>query len=238
MRNVTFMANPTWIRKVNPTQSHISFYRFLNPIIPTSNLIENKSRKAEQPLSNTYCSTYPLIYTISIPVIVSFSSTVTSEGTQLLLSSTGGEMRFIIPARFSCRIQERSLSLFCEDLEQYSEFRTLLGGLYRTLLGVTKGYRVKLKTVGVGYKGRLEENDLLRIVLGYSHPLHYFLEPSTKIKFSRKNNRFNLQGANSAITHQTAADLFSFKKQDIYKGKGIRYRGVKLLKKKEGKKKK
>jgi large subunit ribosomal protein L6 len=102
---------------------------------------------------------------------------------------------------------------------------------------VTKGYRVRLKTVGVGYKGRLEENDLLRIAVGYSHPLHYFLEQSIRIKFSRKNNRFNLQGANSAITHQTAADLYNFKKPDVYKGKGVRYRGVKLLKK-EGKKKK
>jgi large subunit ribosomal protein L6 len=234
------MANPTWIRKVDPTQSqsHISFYRFLNPIIktsgfPTSNLIDSKSRKAEQPLS----STYPLIYTIFIPAIVSFSSTATSEGTQLILSSTRGDIRFIIPARFSCQIQERSLSLFCDDLERYSEFRTLLGALYRTLLGVTKGYRVKLKTVGVGYKGRLEESDLLRIVLGYSHPLHYFLDQSTMIKFSRKNNRFNLQGPNSAIIYQTAADLYRFKKPDVYKGKGVRYRGVKLLKK-EGKKKK
>lgn len=105
------------------------------------------------------------------------------------------------------------------------------------MLGVTKGYRAKLKTVGVGYKGGLEENHLIKTVLGYSHPVYYFLSPTADMKFSRKNNRFNMKGPNSSIIHQTAADLYSFKRPDVYKGKGIRYRGYKLLKK-EGKKKK
>jgi large subunit ribosomal protein L6 len=46
-----------------------------------------------------------------------------------------------------------------------------------------------------------------------------------------------LWGSNSVIIHQTAANLYEFKKPDVYKGRGIRYRGFKLLKK-EGKKKK
>jgi large subunit ribosomal protein L6 len=105
------------------------------------------------------------------------------------------------------------------------------------MLGVTKGSREKLKTIGMGYKGGLEGNRLIKMVLGYSHPVHYFLDSTTKITFSRKNNRFNLQGPNSLIINQTAADLHFFKTPDVYKGKGIRYRGYKLLRK-EGKKKK
>jgi large subunit ribosomal protein L6 len=105
------------------------------------------------------------------------------------------------------------------------------------MLGVTKGYRGKLKTVGVGYKAGFADNRLVDMTLGYSHLVHYFLKPTTKIKFSRKYNRFNLQGPNPSIVKQAAADLYMLKRPDVYKGKGVRYRGYKLLKK-EGKKKK
>jgi large subunit ribosomal protein L6 len=104
-------------------------------------------------------------------------------------------------------------------------------------LGVTKGYRGKLKTAGVGYKAGFTENRLVNMMLGYSHPVYHFLNKTTRIKFSRKNNRFNLQGPNNVIVNQTAADLYILKRPDVYKGKGVRYRGYKLLKK-EGKKKK
>src|SRR4051812_790364 len=103
------------------------------------------------------------------------------------------------------------------------------------MLGITKGYSKKLKTVGVGYKAGLEDNRLIKMLLGYSHPIHYSLHPTTKIKFSRKHNRFDLKGPNSSIVNQTAADLYMLKRPDVYKGKGVRYRGYKLLKK-EGKK--
>jgi large subunit ribosomal protein L6 len=105
------------------------------------------------------------------------------------------------------------------------------------MLGVTKGYQEKLKTVGVGYKAGFTNNHLINMMLGYSHPVYYFLNPATKIRFSRKFNRLNIKGPNSSIVNQSAADLYLLKRPDVYKGKGIRYRGYKLLKK-EGKKKK
>jgi large subunit ribosomal protein L6 len=105
------------------------------------------------------------------------------------------------------------------------------------LLGVTKGYKGKLKTVGVGYKGELTKKRLAKMALGYSHPVYYPIHASVALRFSRKNNRFNLSGSNPRIISQAAADLYSFRRPDVYRGKGVRYRGFKLLKK-EGKKKK
>jgi large subunit ribosomal protein L6 len=176
-------------------------------------------------------------YQIPIPPSVSFAFRTPEEGSQFIFNSERGSIRLLIPARFSCLVQERIIHLSCTDPHLYAEFRTVIGALYRTLLGVTKGYRKKLKTVGMGYKGGVEKNHLMKMVLGYSHPVYYLLDQTTSIKFGRKNNRFNLQGPNHLITYQTAADLHSFKEPDVYKGKGVRYRGFKLLKK-EGKKKK
>ena len=238
MGDVTFMANHTWIQKRRLFQSHISLHRPLKPIsdtfsLPSGDWSNSKRVNTEDLLGHNS----PLMYTINLPPLLSFDHIQSEEGTQFICSSSRGVVRFLVPARFFCQIQERSLTLGCDNPQFYREFRTLVGAFYRTLLGVTKGYGEKLKTVGVGYKGKLEENRLLRMVLGYSHPLYYFLDQSIRIKFSRKNNRFNLRGPNSVIIHQTAANLYAFKKPDVYKGKGVRYRGLKLLKK-EGKKKK
>jgi large subunit ribosomal protein L6 len=112
-----------------------------------------------------------------------------------------------------------------------------MGAFQRVFFGITKGYKGKLKTFGVGYKGELYKDPLVRVVIGYSHPVYYPLHTTVGLRFSRKKNRINLSGSNSNIINQTAADIYSFKHPDVYKGKGIRYRGFKL-RKKEGKKKK
>jgi large subunit ribosomal protein L6 len=122
-------------------------------------------------------------------------------------------------------------------MEEYATFRTIVGVVYRALLGVTRGYNQKLKTVGVGYKGALTPGGLLNMTLGYSHLVSYPLDSSVTIQFSRKYNRFDLRGHNIAVLHQTACDIQLFKEPDVYKGKGVRFRGKKLIKK-EGKKKK
>jgi large subunit ribosomal protein L6 len=182
-------------------------------------------------------TSFPLMYTLRIPPFVSFQVVGTNEGSDLIFNSGRGDIRILIPSPFRCVLQKRTIILSIPDLTMSAQFKTLVGALYRAMLGVTKGYREKLKTVGRGYKGGFEKNRLMQLVLGYSHPIYYFLSPTIKVKFSRKNNRFNLQGPNSLIINQSAADLYSFKRPDVYKGKGIRYRGYKLLKK-EGKKQK
>jgi large subunit ribosomal protein L6 len=176
-------------------------------------------------------------YNLLIPSYVSFAVIATSEGSKFVFKGNRGDLQVLIPSRFRCIINNRTIKLTATSSNLQAEFKTVVGSFYRAMLGVTKGYRTKLKTVGVGYKAGLTQNRLIKMALGYSHPVHYFLDYSSRIKFSRKNNKFNLQGSNPLILNQTAADLHSFKRPDVYKGKGVRYRGYKLLKK-EGKKKK
>lgn len=153
----------------------------------------------------------------------------------VILTGCQGSIRIPFSDPFYCQIKNRTLHLTCADVRSEVQFTTLVGAIYRAMFGVTKGFRNKLKTVGVGYKGILTENQLLKLTLGYSHPVYYSFDPSVRIKFSRKSNKFNLQGPNPHVIHQTAKDLYSFKEPEVYKGKGVRYRGRKLIKK-EGKK--
>jgi large subunit ribosomal protein L6 len=189
------------------------------------------------PKMETLLTSTSIKHKLTISPHVLCQTTITKEGCELLFNSKRGDIRIFIPSKFQCSLAKQTISLNCTNPQFQAEFKTLVGALYQAMLGVTKGYCGKLKTVGVGYKGELEENRLIKMALGYSHPVNYFLNSTTKVKFSKKNNRFNLQGPNPLIVNQISADLHSFKRPDVYKGKGVRYRGLKLLKK-EGKKKK
>jgi large subunit ribosomal protein L6 len=174
---------------------------------------------------------------INVPSGVEFFYLIEGSTIKLIFGAGRGEIQVDIPRSFVVSIEDRIVSLNCSSIEEYATFRTTVGVIYRALLGVTRGYNQKLKTVGVGYKGAVAPNGLLNMTLGYSHPVSYPLDSSVDIHFSRKNNRFDLKGHNISIVHQTARDVQSFKEPDVYKGKGVRFRGEKLIKK-EGKKKK
>ena len=88
----------------------------------------------------------------------------------VILTGCQGSIRIPFSDPFFCQIKNRTLHLTCADVRSEVQFTTLVGAIYRAMFGVTKGFRNKLKTVGVGYKGILTENQLLKLTLGYSHP--------------------------------------------------------------------
>ena len=60
-----------------------------------------------------------------------------------------------------------------------------LHGLYRSLInnmvvGVSKGYEIKLELVGVGYRAEVLPENVLDLVLGYAH--HTYLQLSDEVK--------------------------------------------------------
>ena len=180
---------------------------------------------------------WPDCYTMQIPVYLSFTTLLTREGRQFIFKSSRGDVRILIPAKFSSSVDQRTVRFNFIPPQWQAEIKTLMGAFHRVFFGITKGYKGKLKTVGVGYKGELYKDQLIRMVVGYSHPVYYPLHTTVGLIFSRKKNRLNLSGSNPSVINQTAADLYSFKQPDVYKGKGVRYRSFKL-RKKEGKKKK
>jgi large subunit ribosomal protein L6 len=242
MRNLSLMQNSTTSFQNYLTKSHIFPLHEHGAALVLPTVDRNPlgtDREAEKTKVGMLKSTARPVffYNLLIPSYVSFAVSVTPEGSKFVFKGNRGDLEVFIPSRFRCIINKRTIKLTSTSSNLQGEFKTVVGSLYRAMLGVTRGYRIKLKTVGVGYKAALTENRLIKMTLGYSHPVHYFLDHCARIKFSRKNNKFNLQGSNPLILNQTAADLHFFKRPDVYKGKGVRYRGYKLLKK-EGKKKK
>lgn len=80
----------------------------------------------------------------------------------------------------------RSLTIVFQKYQTPSFLRTQLGLLYRMFVGVTKGYKEKIKTAGVGYRGHMESTQLLTLSLGYSHKVQRFLHPTVEARLNKK----------------------------------------------------
>jgi len=86
-------------------------------------------------------------------------------------------------------------------------------GLYRSLVnnmvtGVTKGFEIKLELVGVGYRVEQLPNNVLDLVLGYSHHIYLQLPPEINVeaKTEKRSNPFiTLKSIDKQLIGQVAA---------------------------------
>lgn len=133
--------------------------------------------------------------------------------------------------------KESSIFLWADEANKNKE-DFYLSLLNRMILGVSRGFRQRLKLVGVGFKAFLREKVLV-LKLGYSHEVLYNIPNDIQIIVSKAKGTFILiKGKEYDRVKQVSKDVRSFRVPDVYKGKGILYLKERLsLKKgkKEGK---
>jgi len=109
-----------------------------------------------------------------------------------------------------------------------------LHGLSRTLIanliaGVTEGYTRKMEIHGVGYRVVAKGSDL-EFALGFSHPV--LITAPEGVSFTVENpTRLTVSGIDKQKVGQIAANIRRLRKNDPYKGKGIRYEGEQIRRK-------
>ena len=114
-----------------------------------------------------------------------------------------------------------------------------LHGLYRSLvnnmvIGVSKGYEIKLELVGVGYRAEVLPNNVLDLVLGFAHHTYLQFPPEVKVEAvsdKRANPIVTLKSIDKQLIGQVAAKIRSFRMPEPYKGKGIKFIGEELRRK-------
>lgn len=111
-------------------------------------------------------------------------------------------------------------------------------GLYRSLInnmveGVSKGYKVELELVGVGYRATAQGQNL-ELSLGFSHNVLFHFPKEVKVSAvsERGKNPFvTLECHDKQLLGQCAAKLRSLRKPEPYKGKGIKFVGEEIRRK-------
>lgn len=125
-----------------------------------------------------------------------------------------------------------------KKLELLSPAKSFFGLLKKLLenkmRGVTRGFLIYLKIIGIGYRASLQ-NDTLLLKLGYSHDVTYKIPSSIKL-FLIEPTVICVFGVDKNQVTQIASKIRSLRKPSAYKGKGIRLINEKVLLK-QGKKK-
>ena len=109
-----------------------------------------------------------------------------------------------------------------------------LHGLSRSLInnmviGVSEGYTIKMEIFGVGYRVQAKGKGL-EFSLGYSHTIP--IEPPEGVTFAVDGTtKFSISGIDKQKVGQIAANSRRLRKDDPYKGKGIRYEGEQIRRK-------
>ncbi|HTK05226.1 MAG TPA: 50S ribosomal protein L6 [Candidatus Eisenbacteria bacterium] len=100
-----------------------------------------------------------------------------------------------------------------------------LWGLFRRLIenmvvGVTKGYDIKLEINGIGFKASTQGKNL-KLDVGFSHEVDFAIPEGTSVTVEK--NVITVSGIDKQLVGETAAQIRRIKKPEPYKGKGIKY---------------
>lgn len=106
-------------------------------------------------------------------------------------------------------------------------------GLTRALVanmvtGVTSGFDKKLELSGVGYRAKIEGEDLV-LNVGFALPVR--IKPLEGTKINVEENIIIVSGISKQLVGDLAAHIRKVRVPDPYKGKGIKYMGEKLRRK-------
>ncbi|WP_297005844.1 50S ribosomal protein L6 [uncultured Corynebacterium sp.] len=165
------------------------------------------------------------------PVAVPANVTVTIDGQTVEVKGPKGTLSQAIPAPISAAQEGNEIIVSRPDDNRKNRS---LHGLSRSLInnmvvGVTEGYTQKMEIFGVGYRVQAKGRNL-EFALGYSHPV--LIEAPEGITFAVDGNtKFSVAGIDKQQVGQISANIRRLRKDDPYKGKGIRYEGEQIRRK-------
>lgn len=165
------------------------------------------------------------------PVAVPSNVTVTINGQNVEVKGPKGTLAIHVPEPIT--IAQEGDEIVVSRPDDHRKSRSL-HGLSRSLInnmvvGVAEGYTIKMEIFGVGYRVLAKGSDL-EFSLGYSHPI--LIKAPEGITFAVDGQtKFSISGIDKQQVGQLAANIRRLRKDDPYKGKGIRYAGEQIRRK-------
>ncbi|MCQ9337002.1 50S ribosomal protein L6 [Corynebacterium phoceense] len=165
------------------------------------------------------------------PITVPSGVDININGQDVEIKGSKGTLHVAMPEPITAVVEDGELKAVRPDDERKHR---ALHGLTRSLLnnavvGVIEGYTIKMEIFGVGYRVALKGKDL-EFSLGYSHPI--LIKAPEGITFAVDGaTKLSVSGIDKQLVGQIAANIRRLRKDDPYKGKGIRYDGEQIRRK-------
>lgn len=169
------------------------------------------------------------------PITVPNSVEIKLEKEKVIAKGPKGELEVSIPGEIKVEQNERGEVVVSE--KKQNKKSKALWGTVRSLIsnaieGVEKGFVKELQIKGVGYRGEIQNENLV-LKVGFSHPVE--IKKIEGIDFAVTKDIISVSGIKKDLVGRVAAQVRKVRPPEPYKGKGIRYKNEVVVMK-EGKK--
>ena len=167
-----------------------------------------------------------------LPVVVPAGVDIAIDGQAVTVKGPKGQLSRELSDLVS--ISKDGDTLQVERIDDSREARAM-HGLMRSLVanmvtGVTDGFRKELEIVGVGYRSTAKGPGTLELALGFSHPV--VVQAPDGVTFDVANaTSLAVVGVDKEAVGQVAANIRALRKPEPYKGKGVKYKDERILRK-------
>jgi len=164
------------------------------------------------------------------PIDIPAGIDVKIEKGEIKVKGPKGELGFQIRPEIDVVVKDNQIiTSIKEEAKQSKAFWGLTRSLiFNAVHGVTKGYQKQLEIQGVGYKARVEGEELV-LEVGFSHLVK--IKKPEGIEFSVLKNVITISGIDKQLVGETSAQIRAVRPPEPYKGKGIRYLGEEVIRK-------
>jgi large subunit ribosomal protein L6 len=145
-----------------------------------------------------------------------------------------GKLALTLPKGFTLKQNGSTLQLVRpnDDEETKKMHGTNRSLIFNAVTGVNVGFKEELDLVGIGFRAAMKGANL-EMSIGFSHPV--VVTPLAGVKVTiNENTKLLIEGVDKQAVGETAATIRMQRPPEPYQGKGIRYRGERIIRK-EGK---
>ncbi|HET59452.1 MAG TPA: 50S ribosomal protein L6 [Chloroflexi bacterium] len=183
-----------------------------------------------------------------LPVTIPEKVEVDIQGTTVKVKGPKGQLEWTFAPEMIIEKADNQVVVKIESEEKRvrSLFGTTRSLIQNMVTGVHDGFQKIIEVRGVGYRAEMNGDNLV-LHVGYSHPVEMTppqgisFEVDSKVPRASGSDGLNcyvhVNGIDKALVGQIASDVRKVRPPNVYKGKGLRYKGeyVKILPGKAGK---
>ncbi|MGM0552898.1 MAG: 50S ribosomal protein L6 [Pseudomonadota bacterium] len=171
----------------------------------------------------------------NLPIKLPNGVTLEQKESEITVKGPKGELHLACPEQVTVTVEEGVVRVQAHENAK----NVALAGTIRALLGnhvhgVSEGFTRTLELVGVGYRAQVQGSNL-NLTLGYSHPIDYAIPDGVNVEVPSPTEVV-VKGIDRQKVGQVAANIRGMRPPEPYKGKGVKYKDERIVRK-EAKKK-
>jgi large subunit ribosomal protein L6 len=168
------------------------------------------------------------------PIKLPQGTSVTISESEVVVKGPKGQLRSPLQAGITVKQEGEELlvSRSGEDKQTVAFHGLSRSLLNNAVIGVSEGFKKELEIQGIGYRAAVKGN-AVELQLGFSHPVIFKIPSGISISVE-KNTRVTIEGIDKQQVGQVAAEIRALRPPEVYKGKGVRYKGE-IVQRKVGK---